>query len=138
MNDGSCEAEYLGNRLRVFGGIAEEIVDVEVVGKDVDLICNVINVIKSSKYRIKNKCKYFFKVFWLKLQHIRYEEQLEIKKQFVIKELEGINKNIAKKLKMLFPVLRSIIIEITLDSQYQKAKIILAIQGLLTDGQENL
>ena len=56
LNDGSCEAEYLGNRLRVFGGIAEEIVDVEVVGKDVDLICNVINVIKSSKYRIKYKC----------------------------------------------------------------------------------
>ena len=46
----------------------------------------------------------------------------------MIKELEGINKNIAKKLKMLFPVLRSIIIEITLDSQYQKVKIILAIQ----------
>ena len=23
LNDGSCEAEYLGNRLRVFGGIAE-------------------------------------------------------------------------------------------------------------------
>ena len=34
LNDGSCEAEYLGNRLRVFGGIEEEIVDVEVVGKD--------------------------------------------------------------------------------------------------------
>ena len=35
LQDGSCEAEYLGNRLRVFGGIEEEIVDVEVVGKDV-------------------------------------------------------------------------------------------------------
>ena len=103
LNDGSCEAEYLGNRLRVFGGIEEEIVDVEVVGKDVDLICNVINVVKSSKYRIKNKCKYFLECSGCQLQHIRYERQLEIKKQFVIKELEGINKNIAKKIKDVVP-----------------------------------
>ena len=90
LNDGSCEAEYLGNKLRVFGGIEEEIVDVEVIGKDVDLICNVINVIKSSKYRIKNKCIYFLECSGCQLQHIRYEKQLEIKKQFVVKELEGI------------------------------------------------
>ena len=38
LNDGSCEAEYLGNRLRVFGGIAEEIVDVE------DVIASIILV----------------------------------------------------------------------------------------------
>ena len=59
LQDGSCEAEYLGNKLRVFGGIEEEIVDVEVIGKDIDLICNVVNIVKHSSYRIKNKCIYF-------------------------------------------------------------------------------
>ncbi len=103
LKDGSCEAGYLGNRLRVFGGIEEEIVDVEVVGKDVDLICNVINVVKSSKHRIKNKCKYFLECTGCQLQHIKYEKQLEIKKQFVIKELEEINKNIIKKIKDVIP-----------------------------------
>jgi len=106
LQDGSCEAEYLGNRLRVFGGIEEEIVDVEVVGKDVDLICNVINVVKSSKYRIKNKCKYFLECSGCQLQHIRYEQQLEIKKQFVIEELKEINKNIVNKIKDVVPSIK--------------------------------
>ena len=34
--DGGCQASYLGNNLKVFGGIKGEIVDVEVVSKDID------------------------------------------------------------------------------------------------------
>ena len=34
--DGGCQSSYLGNDLKVFGGIQGEIVDVEVVSKDID------------------------------------------------------------------------------------------------------
>mgnify|MGYP001158449846 FL=1 len=103
LQDGSCEAEYLGNKLRVFGGIEEEIVDVEVIGKDIDLICNVVNIVKHSSYRIKNKCIYFLECSGCQLQHINYEKQLEIKKQFVVKELEEIDENILKKIHNVVP-----------------------------------
>ena len=54
--DGVFQASYLGNNLKVFGGIKGEIVDVEVVSKDIDLICRVIKVIRPDQHRILNKC----------------------------------------------------------------------------------
>ena len=57
--DGGCQASYLGNNLKVFGGIEGEIVDVEVVSKNIDIICNVIKVIRPDHHRILNKCALF-------------------------------------------------------------------------------
>ena len=101
--DGGCQASYLGNNLKVFGGIKGEIVDVEVVSKDIDLICRVIKVIRPDQHRILNKCDHFLECSGCQLQHIEYKKQLEIKKQFVKKTLSDIDNNIDKKVDEVIP-----------------------------------
>ena len=101
--DGGCQSSYLGNDLKVFGGIQGEIVDVEVVAKDIDLICNVIKVIKPDHHRILKKCDHFIECSGCQLQHIEYKKQLKIKKQFVIKTLSNIDNDIDKKIDDVIP-----------------------------------
>ena len=101
--DGGCEAYYLGNKLKVFGGIQGEIVDVEVVAKEIDLVCKVIRVLKPDQHRILNKCDHFLECTGCQFQHIEYKKQLELKKKFVKKVLSNIDKNIDKKIQELIP-----------------------------------
>ena len=57
----------------------------------------VLNIIKSSPYRIEPKCEYFGKCGGCQLQHIEYKEQLKYKKQYVqncLKKYAGIDVNI--------------------------------------------
>ena len=101
--DGACQAFYFGNNLKVFGGIQGEIVDVEVISNRIDLICNVIKVIKPDRNRILKKCDHFLECSGCQLQHIEYKKQLELKKKFVKKVLSNIDKNIDKKIQELIP-----------------------------------
>tara|TARA_E500000331_G_scaffold49147_2_gene42237 strand:- start:102 stop:1301 length:1200 start_codon:yes stop_codon:yes gene_type:complete len=101
--DGACEASYLGNSLKVFGGIQGEIVDVEVIAKQIDLICNVIKVIKPDQDRILKKCDHFLECSGCQFQHIGYKKQLDIKKNFVNRTLLSIDKDIDKKIEGVIP-----------------------------------
>ena len=88
--DGGCYASYLGNNLKVFGGIQGEIVDVEVISKEIDLVCKVIKVIKADKHRIIEKCNHYLECSGCQLQHISYKKQLDIKMKFINKMLSNI------------------------------------------------
>ena len=89
--DGSCKANYLGENLKVFGGLPEEIVDLKVVTRfDDDLICIVNKVKKPSKFRIEPKCKYYLSCSGCQFQHVDYNNQLAIKKKFVLNTLKNI------------------------------------------------
>ena len=101
--DGACQAFYFGNNLKVFGGIQGEIVDVEVISNGIDLICNVIKVIKPDRNRILKKCDHFLECSGCQLQHIEYKKQLDIKKEFVKKILSSVDNNIEKKIDEVIP-----------------------------------
>ena len=101
--DGACQAFYFGNNLKVFGGIQGEIVDVEVISNRIDLICNVIKVIKPDRNRILKKCDHFLECSGCQLQHIEYKKQLDIKKEFVKKILSSVDNNIEKKIDEVIP-----------------------------------
>ena len=101
--DGGCQASYLGSNLKVFGGIKGEIVDVEVVSKNIDIICNVIKVIRPDHHRILNKCAHFLECSGCQFQHIEYKKQLEIKKGFIRKTLSSIDNNVEKKIDEVIP-----------------------------------
>ena len=84
-NDGSCHANFMGENLKIFGGIPKEIVDIKVITRFDDyLVCIVDKVLKPNKFRIKPKCKYYLSCTGCQFQHIDYEEQLNIKRKFVI------------------------------------------------------
>tara|TARA_B100000579_G_C22785106_1_gene831459 strand:- start:205 stop:1404 length:1200 start_codon:yes stop_codon:yes gene_type:complete len=101
--DGSCKATYLGNTLKVYGGIEGEVVDVEVIAKEIDLICNVTKVTIPDKDRIINKCSHFLECSGCQFQHIKYEKQLDLKKGFVKNVLKEFDKNIDKKISNVIP-----------------------------------
>ena len=101
--DGGCYASYLGNNLKVFGGIQGEIVDVEVISKEIDLVCKVIKVIKADKHRIIEKCNHYLECSGCQLQHISYKKQLDIKMKFVNKTLSNIDNNINEKIHEIIP-----------------------------------
>ena len=101
--DGACQAFCFGNNLKVFGGIQGEIVDVEVISNGIDLICNVIKVIKPDRNRILKKCDHFLECSGCQLQHIEYKKQLDIKKEFVKKILSSVDNNIEKKIDEVIP-----------------------------------
>lgn len=92
QDDGSCNAEYQGNELKVFGGLPSEIVNVEVLREyDNKLICFVIKVIKAHSSRVEPQCKYFLSCTGCQLQHISYDKQLDLKKEIVLKTLKGVS-----------------------------------------------
>jgi len=101
--DGGCQAYYLGNNLKVFGGIQGEIVDVEVISKEIDLVCKVIKVIKADKHRIIEKCNHYLECSGCQLQHISYKKQLDIKMKFVNEMLANIDNNINEKIDEIIP-----------------------------------
>ncbi len=101
--DGGCYASYLGNNLKVFGGIQGEIVDVEVISKEIDLVCKVIKVIKADKHRIIEKCNHYLECSGCQLQHISYKKQLDIKMKFINKMLSNIDNNINEKIHEIIP-----------------------------------
>mgnify|MGYP001376607780 CR=1 FL=1 len=89
--DGSCKAMFLGENLKVFGGIPKEIVDIKVMTRfDGYLICTVEKVLKPSTYRVVPKCQYYLSCTGCQFQHINYDEQLLIKRKFVIEKLSNI------------------------------------------------
>ena len=90
-DDGSCKATFLGENLKVFGGIPKEIVDIKVMSRfDDNLICTVENVLKPSIDRVLPKCQYYLSCTGCQFQHIDYKKQLLIKRKFVIEELSDI------------------------------------------------
>ena len=98
-DDGSCHAFFLGENLKVFGGIPKEIVDIKIITRfDEYLVCVVDKVLKPSNDRIKPKCKYYLSCTGCQFQHIKYEKQLLIKRKFVIEELSKIKSFSEEKL----------------------------------------
>ena len=90
-DDGSCKATFLGENLKVFGGIPKEIVDIKVMSRfDDNLICTVENVLKPSIDRVLPKCQYYLSCTGCQFQHIDYKKQLLIKRKFVIEKLSDI------------------------------------------------
>ena len=103
-NDGSCHAIFLGENLKIFGGMPKEIVDIKVMTRFDDyLICIVDKVLKPNKFRIKPKCKYYLSCTGCQFQHIDYEEQLNIKRKFVIEELSSVKTFSVEKIDHTFP-----------------------------------
>ena len=103
-NDGSCHAIFLGENLKIFGGIPKEIVDIKVITRFDDyLVCIVDKVLKPNKFRIKPKCKYYLSCTGCQFQHIDYEEQLNIKRKFVIEELSSVKTFSVEKIDHTFP-----------------------------------
>jgi 23S rRNA (uracil1939-C5)-methyltransferase len=92
QDDGSCSASYPGDKLKIFGGIPGEIVNVEVIRKfDDELICMVSDVIKPSKDRVQAECKFYLNCSGCQFQHLSYQAQLDFKKNLVFKALDGLN-----------------------------------------------
>ena len=92
QDDGSCSASYHGDKLKIFGGIPGEMVNVEVVRKfDDELICMVSDVLKPSKDRVKAECKFYLECSGCQFQHLNYQAQLDFKKNIVLKSLDGLN-----------------------------------------------
>ena len=103
-NDGSCHANFMGENLKIFGGIPKEIVDIKVITRFDDyLVCIVDKVLKPNKFRIKPKCKYYLSCTGCQFQHIDYEEQLNIKRKFVIEELGSVKTFSEEKIGHTFP-----------------------------------
>ena len=94
----------MGENLKIFGGIPKEIVDIKVMTRFDDyLICIVDKVLKPNKFRIKPKCKYYLSCTGCQFQHIDYEEQLNIKRKFVIEELGSVKTFSEEKIDHTFP-----------------------------------
>lgn len=97
--DGSCKAIFLGENLKVFGGIPKEVVDIKIITRFDDyLVCVVDKVLKPSEDRIKPKCQYYLSCTGCQFQHIKYEEQLSIKRKFVIDQLFNVKSFSEEKL----------------------------------------
>lgn len=63
----------------------EEKVKVEIVKEFPDyLLANLVEVVEPSKWRISPPCKYYFTCGGCQLQHLKYEYQLQLKKEILL------------------------------------------------------
>lgn len=85
---GACVAHYQGLTLHVFGGIPGEEVTVEVVRRRREIVeARVVEVHTPSPHRVQPPCPYFWPCTGCQWQHISYEQQLEIKRELVLRQL---------------------------------------------------
>lgn len=85
---GECAASWNGEVATVFGGIPGERVVAELVRKQRDHIAaRVVEVLEASPHRVTPKCEYFWPCTGCQWQHISYEHQLELKRQWIADRL---------------------------------------------------
>ncbi len=88
VSSGECAASWNGEPATVFGGIPGERVMAELVRRQRDHIAaRVVEVLDPSPYRITPKCEYFWPCTGCQWQHISYEHQLELKRQWIAARL---------------------------------------------------
>ena len=83
---------YLGDKpVFVFGGIAGEEVDVEIIRERRHYIAaEVVEVIRPSPHRQQPPCQYFAECTGCQWQHVSYSHQLELKRQTVEDALQRV------------------------------------------------
>ena len=88
---GDTSAIYQGKRINVFGGIPNEEVTAKIIhvgNRRKQQTYGIVTEVKSpSPYRIKSPCPYFGPCTGCQWQHIAYEYQLELKRNYVLKQL---------------------------------------------------
>jgi 23S rRNA (uracil1939-C5)-methyltransferase len=81
---GECSATWNGEPATVFGGIPGERVVAELVRRQRGHIAaRAIEVLEASPHRVTPKCEYFWPCTGCQWQHISYEHQLELKRQWI-------------------------------------------------------
>ena len=88
VSSGECAASWNGEPATVFGGIPGERVVAELVRRQRDHIAaRVVEVLEASPHRITPKCEYFWPCTGCQWQHISYEHQLELKRDWIAAKL---------------------------------------------------
>jgi len=88
VSSGECAATWNGEVATVFGGIPGERVVAELVRKQRDHIAaRVVEVLDASPHRITPKCEYFWPCTGCQWQHVSYEHQLELKREWIAARL---------------------------------------------------
>lgn len=88
---GECAAHADGVGLFVFGGVPGEVVDAEVVRvRRRYAAARVVEVHEASPHRVSAPCPYFWPCTGCQWQHIAYEHQLTLKREFVRDALSGV------------------------------------------------
>ena len=88
VSSGECAASWNGEPATVFGGIPGERVVAELVRRQRDHIAaRVVEVLEASPHRITPKCEYFWPCTGCQWQHISYEHQLELKRDWIAARL---------------------------------------------------
>ena len=88
---GECAAQADGVRLFVFGGVPGEVVEAEVVRvRRRYAAARVVEVHEPSPHRVSAPCPYFWPCTGCQWQHIAYEHQLTLKRDFVRDALAGV------------------------------------------------
>lgn len=93
VNQGVCLSRIDGKIVFVDNALPDELVKVRVTKIKKDYIeARVVEVLEKSPNRIEPICKFFGLCGGCKLQNLRYDEQLRIKKSFVEEAFERISK----------------------------------------------
>ena len=88
VSSGECAASWNGEPATVFGGIPGERVVAELVRRQRDHIAaRVVEVLEASPHRITPKCEYFWPCTGCQWQHVSYEHQLELKRDWIAARL---------------------------------------------------
>ena len=88
VSSGECAATWNGEPATVFGGIPGERIVAELVRKQRDHIAaRVVEVLDASPHRVTPKCEYFWPCTGCQWQHVSYDHQLELKRQWIADRL---------------------------------------------------
>ena len=88
---GEALAEADGKQVYVFGGIPGETVVAEVLREHRGYVAaQVVEVVRPSPHRIEPACGYFGRCTGCQWQHVRYDRQLDMKREIVVDALDRI------------------------------------------------
>ena len=91
--NGEGVARFNGKVLFIPFALKGEIVLAEIVkNKSNFAIGKIIEILKSSQYRIKPQCPYFMECGGCSLQHLKYNQQLDFKTNLVCETIQKICK----------------------------------------------